>query len=61
MDLLHRIHSESTAASLEANLASYVNEIKTFLDEGGGISNSADATFAERYYCLLYTSPSPRD
>lgn len=50
MDLLHRIHSESTATSLEANLASYVNEIKTFLDEGGGISSSADATFAERYY-----------
>lgn len=50
MDLLHRIHSENTPSSLEANLASYVNEIKTFLDDGGGISSSSDATFAERYY-----------
>ena len=50
MDLLHRIHSENTPSSLEANLASYVNEIKSFLDYGGGISSSSDATFAERYY-----------
>ena len=50
MNLLHRIHIEKTPSSLEANLASHVNEIKTFLDNGGGISSSSDQTFAERYY-----------
>lgn len=36
MDLLHRIHSENTPSSLEANLSAYVTEIKSFIQEGGG-------------------------
>ena len=42
MDLLHRIHSESTPSSLEANLGGYVVEIKAYLNGGGDES--------KRYY-----------
>lgn len=36
MSLLHRIHSENTSSSLEANLRNHVEDIKTFIKEGGG-------------------------
>jgi hypothetical protein len=42
MDIHHRIHSESTPSSLEANLAGYVVEIKAYLNGGGDES--------KRYY-----------
>lgn len=42
MDIHHRIHSENTPSSLEANLPSYVAEIKAYLNGGGAE--------AERYY-----------
>lgn len=42
MSLLHRIHSENTSSSLEANLRNHVEDIKNFINEGG--------VFEENYY-----------
>lgn len=36
--LLHRIHSENTPSSFEANLRNHVEDIKNFIKEGGGFN-----------------------